>query len=116
MITFSDAAKKGLCVGALSFVMESMLHFKTIKHPLIQSVVNMTGVTVANYATQGNHLGGEFFQDWQHDTRRTVTIALAFFLSASCLRLANHFDRSIDIWTHKTDAILWLACYKAAWV
>lgn len=112
MVTLSDCAQKGVCFGALTFVVEATLQFKTIKHPLINSVANMTGVTLANYVVKGDHFSGNFFKDWKESSKNTVSIALAFFLSVSSLRLAKRFDNTIAPMESKSSTLLWLFCYK----
>lgn len=114
MATISECAHKGFSMGVLAFVVEAALQFKSVKHPLINCVSNMTAVTVANYAIRGNHFMGDYYKDWKESSKATASMALAFFLTQSYLKLGNHFDRSICPMETKTSALLWLFCYKGA--
>jgi hypothetical protein len=92
MVTLSKCTEKGLYFGAITFAIGTLIG-DNIKHRLIGSVSDMTGIIAGNYIVRNSR----FCNDWEEKTKLLATVALGFFTSCIFWSTASIMDKSIQL-------------------
>jgi len=92
MVTLSQCTEKGLYFGAITFAVGTLFG-NNLKHRLIGTVSDMTGVIAGNYIVRNSR----FCNGWEEKTKVLATVALGFFISCGFWGAASIQDKSIQL-------------------